>query len=251
MILESTTLQGSYHKELGLPNQDAVRILRDDQYPCAVVCDGVSLTSTRSFSKSELASKFCAKTALAYLKDHLHGQMTSDQIQACIRACFTQTEKQLRVYLEKQDILYYDCQTTMVVMVSHKGKLYGGIAGDGGILFQLRSGQTGIMVTRLKTSSAVYPIGDPEHWHFFQTGSRTNPVIGALAATDGVFDNLVGSDHGVPAANFNEIARLFSIRQVPLKQRAQWLKREVALIPSHDDKTLVVMIDAPKDSNLL
>ncbi len=33
MILESTTLQGSYHKELGLPNQDAVRILRDDQYP--------------------------------------------------------------------------------------------------------------------------------------------------------------------------------------------------------------------------
>ena len=250
MILESTTLRGSYHKEFGLPNQDAVRILKDDAYPLAVVCDGVSLTSARTFSRSELASKFCAKTALAYLRDALHGQLSSSHIQQILRECFVYTEKQLQQYLIKQDIPYYDCQTTMIIMVGHKGKLYGGIAGGGGILFQLRSGQTGIMVTRLKTSSSVYPIGDPEHWHFFATGSKADPVIGALAATDGVFDTLVGSDHGVPAANFEEIGRLFSIREVPMKKRAQWLEREVDSIRSHDDKTLAILINPPKDSNI-
>lgn len=244
MIIESATMKGTMHAEHGIPNQDAVMTGEAAGYEFAIVCDGVSLKSDWTFSRSELAAAVCSRSADKYLKQELRPNLTDEEMTDLIEAAFQFALTVLKDALSRAKIPFFDCQTTMIIMVYRKGRLYGGIAGDGGILYQTKAGKTSMMVTHVKTSSSVFPIGDEEQWRFFVAGSPEDPVVQALAATDGVFDSLIALEDGQPHANFEAIGELFSISSVPRKQRERWLKKAVEDIETHDDKTIALIIDS-------
>lgn len=244
MILQSTTLKGSLHAEYGVANQDAVLTKEIAGYACAAVCDGVSLKSDWTFSNSEIASSICAKSAMDFLEKNLTAQVKQNEVSSILEKAFQYADQNLQVQLKKRGIPLLDCQTTMILMVYRKGILYGGIAGDGGIIYQTKSGRTSMMVTHLKVSAAVYPIRCQEQWRFFEAGSELDPVVKAFAATDGVFDQLISVQDGQVVSNPDEIENLFSIGSIPRKQRDYWLKKNIDRLPSHDDKTIALLVDA-------
>lgn len=243
MICESYSQQGSLHVEYGVANQDAVKTGQAAGYTFAIVCDGVSLKSDMTFSNSEIAARICTKSAASYLKQKLTCNLQPDDMTKLLNETFQFTNSILIETLEKAGIPLFDCQATMIVMVYGKGRLYGGIAGDGGILFLTKQDQISLMMTQVKTSPSVYPISDEAQWRFFTAGDAADPVIAALAATDGIFDALIGLEDGQLAANIEEIHHLFSISSVRRNQRAEWLKKAVEAIPSHDDKTIAILVD--------
>ncbi len=240
MIPQFTTLRGTLHKEYGVPNQDAVVTKVISGCDCAAVCDGVSLKSDWTFSNSEIASTICAKSAMAYLEKHLQASLPSLKIAQLVEEAFRYANQKLKEALDQKGIEELDCQTTMVLMVLHKGILYGGIAGDGGIIYQTKSGRTSMMVTQIKTSSSVYPIRCQEEWRFFQAGSDLDPVVKALAASDGVFDQLIFLEDGHIHSSFERIESLFSIGSLPQKQREKWLRHTIDALPGNDDKSIAI-----------
>lgn len=244
MILQSTTLKGSLHAEYGVANQDAVLTKEIAGYACAAVCDGVSLKSDWTFSNSEIASSLCAKSAISYLETALTSQIQSNEIPKILEKAFAYANQTLQEQLKKREIPILDCQTTMILAVYRKGILYGGIAGDGGIIYQTKSGRTSMMVTHLKVSAAVYPIRCEEQWRFFEAGSEIDPVTKVLVATDGVFDQLISVQDGQVVSNPEEIENLLSIGSIPRKQRDRWLKKNIDRLPGNDDKTIALLIDA-------
>lgn len=244
MIREAYSQRGTMHKEHGLPNQDAVKNGSVKGYEYAIVCDGVSLKSDWTFSNSEIASKICTRSASYFLEQKLEPGLSQEKMTELLNETFQFTNTMLKETLEKANIPFFDCQTTMIIMIYRKGRLYGGIAGDGGILFMTKNGMFSMMITQVKTSSTVYPIGDEKEWRFFVAGEPSDPIVQALAATDGVFDQLISPmEDGSLAAHFDEIGKFFAISTVPKKQRAAYLKRTVEAVPSQDDKTAAVIID--------
>ncbi len=246
MIPQFTTLRGTLHKEYDVPNQDAVISKVIAGYDCAAVCDGVSLKSDWTFSNSEIASAICAQCAIDYLEDHLKASLPSSEVSKLIEGAFQYTSKTLKERLDQKGLDELDCQTTMILMVLRKGILYGGIAGDGGILYQTKAGRTSMMVTQLKTTSAVFPIRCHEEWRFFQAGSELDPVVKAIAATDGVFDQLIFLKDGQIQSNIEQIESLFAIGSLPQKQRKKWLRQTIEALPGHDDKTIAIFSQPSK-----
>ena len=246
MIPQFTTLRGTLHKEYGVPNQDAVVTKVISGCDCAAVCDGVSLKSDWTFSNSEIASAICAKSAIDYLEAHLKSSLPGDEIAKLVEGAFHQASKTLQESLLRKGIEELDCQTTMIVMVLHKGILYGGIAGDGGIIYQTKGGRTSMMVTQIKTSASVYPIRCQDEWRFFRAGDALDPVIKAMAATDGVFDQLIFLQDRHIQSSFERIENLFSIGSIPQKQREKWLRQTIENLPGNDDKSIAIFSTNPK-----
>lgn len=246
MITASATMKGTLHEEKGIANQDAVCLVEKAGYSCAILGDGVSLKSDWTFSNSEIASAIVTRSAAMYLEEMLKTSLDDQQAMDLVRDTFQFAEQMLGESLEKAGIPFLDCQTTLIVALFKEGRLYGGIAGDGGILYEQKDGSIGLMVTHLKTSSSVFPIGDTHQWRFFEAGSTGQPVIQVLAATDGVFDQLIIPYNGQPVGNFEEISRLFQIGSIPENQRHDWLEKQIAALPGYDDKTIALLIDPEK-----
>lgn len=248
MICESFTQQGSMHKENGLPNQDAAaaKVCRDGGF--AVLCDGVSLKTDLSFSNSEMAARICLRSAVSYLEKALDEKekMDSDKIVQILQETFQFANSVLKDTLAQANIPLFDCQTTMIVMIYVRGRLYGGIAGDGGIVFVTKNHRMSIMMTHLKTSPSVYPISDEDQWRFFTAGDSADPIVAALGATDGIFDTLVGVQDGAVYANFEAIDHFLSISSVRKAHRQFWLKKSVEAIPGYDDKSVAILIDTKR-----
>ncbi len=246
MIPQFITLRGTLHQEYGVPNQDAVITKVISGCDCAAVCDGVSLKSDWTFSNSEIASAICAKSAIEYLEAHLKASLPRSEMIKLVEDAFHYANKTLKETLRRKGIKELDCQTTMILMVLHKGVLYGGIAGDGGIIYQTKGGRTSMMVTEIKTSASVYPIRCNEEWRFFQAGDALDPVVKALAATDGVFDQLIFLKDGHIQSSFERIENLFSIASISQKQRKKWLRQTIENLPGNDDKSIVIFSTNPK-----
>lgn len=231
------------HEKYGVANQDAYRLQRIDDYYCAVVCDGVSLKSDHTFSNSEIASDFCADFVIEYLKENMRKHMDDALTENTLYDCFKATAIALEEELERRQIPFYDCQTTVLMMIFHHGILYGALAGDGGIIFRLANGSYGVLVTKIKTSPSVEPICYPQGWRFATVNDPDNPVTEAVLATDGIFDNLIQAFRGEVALNQALIEELFSIADVHENHKQRALTEIARHIDTHDDKTVVVFID--------
>ena len=144
------------------------------------------------------------------------------------------------------NIPLYDCQTTLIVALFAQGRLIGGIAGDGGILFQCQSDRFGMMITHLKTSSRVSPISDQFAWQFFVMDNHQDPVRSVIAATDGVFDQLIyvtSQEQHQVAGNKELIDRLFHLDKTAPQNTHQWLLQCIDKLDGTDDKTIAILID--------
>ena len=246
MILEGASIQGLSHKEYGVCNQDALRYGRFQDYTIAIVADGVSLKTDHTFSNSEIASRFCAGYVFGYLKEHLDKNQPFAAVPSVLYECFRQTDAALRAFLHAQTIPFWDCQTTLLVVVLYKGRCACGLAGDGGIVFEKRDGKYFLVVTREKTSSLVAPICMEEEWAFSLYEDVNNPICSFIMATDGVFDNLAGFQDGKPVLNEILLHELQAISKVHRKQRHNYLRKVLETIPSSDDKTAIVYMN-PKE----
>lgn len=238
------------HKQYGVVNQDAVLFEQTDHYTIGVACDGVSLKSDRTFSSSEIASRFCTKAIMIYLRDHLKKNMTEREILMAIYDALWSADDGLRLLLKDLKISLYDCQTTALVFVYAKGRIYAGMAGDGGILYQSKDGEFGILQSRIKTGPNVDPICDHSGWRFGMAGSKGNPVWHVLMATDGVFDALCQPAQDGMALNAEVLEAIFSLSAVRRNYRKKAFREIVEEIPSHDDKSAIVMID-PKNAPVI
>lgn len=243
MQIEQLSLRGSGHQEAGVRNQDFIRTSRCGSFTVAVLCDGVSLKSDRTYSNSEIASHLCSKVALQYFQHHLDHQKETDAVLSILTQAFVCANDTLNMVLEELRIARHDCQTTMIVLAYRKGRLYGGIAGDGGIVYRQASGMLGTMVSRWKTSSGVYPIGAPSQWRFFASDDPLDPVRSVIAATDGIFDALILSQNSQIFVNYRLLDLLFDLSSLPRKRRRQALRRIVDDVPSSDDKSVVIISD--------
>lgn len=243
MLTAATTMKGTLHEQKGIANQDAFELIEKAGYYGAILCDGVSLKSNWTFSNSEIASAVVSKSAAMFLDGTLKSNLESKEVMDLLRDTFQFSKQMLEESLEKARIPFMDCQTTLIIALFHEGKLYGGIAGDGGILYEQQDGSIGLMVTHLKTSSSVFPIGDTHQWRFFEAGSQQEPIVQVLAATDGVFDQLIIPYNGQPVGNFDKIATLFQIGSVSEGKRQAWLDDQIRLLPGYDDKTIAILID--------
>lgn len=243
MQIEQLSLRGSGHRAVGVRNQDCVRTGRCGQFTVAILCDGVSLKSDRTYSNSDIASHLCSKAALRYLQQHLDRQSDTDAILAVLTQAFIAANSALNTTLEQLGIPVSDCQTTMIVLALRKGRLYAGIAGDGGIVYRQASGSLGTMVTRWKTSSGVYPIGAPSQWRFFASDDPLDPVRQIIAATDGVFDALILSANGQIYISYQLLDSLFDLSKTPRSRRQQAQRRILTDVLSSDDKSAVIITD--------
>lgn len=243
MIIESTSIQGTMHTQYDVKNQDAVLTFQSAGYTGVVACDGVSLTSNWTFSHSEIAAAIVSKAAVSYLENQLNEPSEQQPVCDTIRDAFLFSLAVLKEALEKMEIPFFDCQTTLIIALYKDGHLYAGIAGDGGILFQTKNHNAGTMITRLKSSSSVYPIGDTQEWRFFEGGSNEDPVKQFLVATDGVFDQLIIPYEGQIGGNYELIEKFFTIADVPESERHTWLHELVDSLEGHDDKTIAIVVD--------
>lgn len=246
MILEGCTMQGTMHKQYGVANQDAYLCRKIGNDVCGIVCDGVSLKSDRTFSESEMASRLVSLSIFDYLQEHLKKNISDREILYTLFDSFDFAERMLQEMLKEAGISLFDCQTTALAFIYRKGKLYVGMAGDGGLIYQTHDGEFGVFQTRIKESPSVEPISDRHAWRFAMAGTSANPVAKVILATDGVFDSIcVPTAEGL-ALNETLISRLFSLSRVPRNAREADLQKITEDISSHDDKTIVVMIDGRK-----
>ncbi len=246
MMILANTMQGTMHRQWGMPNQDAYTAQDCNGYTIAVVCDGVSLKPDHTMSDSQIASDWCARFSLEYLKKTLKPDMDEDTVTRTLVDSFTQCERSLQRYLRDQKIPYYDCQTTLLVMALKNGVLYAGMAGDGGCLVHYQDGKIGLLVTSVKTSSVVNPICNTDDWVFGMTGDQENPVTGFLLATDGIFDHLVYLEDGGLRMDSALCAKFFNLACLPKSIRENALDELMEQVPTHDDKTIVVCVNEEK-----
>lgn len=247
MILEGTSLQGTMHQQCEMENQDAFRMEKIGEYYAAVVCDGVSLKSDRTFSNSEIASNYCADYVMEFLKEKLYRHMDSELTENTLYECFKKTALSLEEYLEEKGIPFYDCQTTVLLMLWRKGVLYSALAGDGGIIFRFANDSYGMLVTKIKTSPSVEPICYPQGWRFATVNEPDNPVVAAILATDGVFDAMIQVFHEEVTLNEPLIQELFALDQIYRPKQQKAVTEIAKRVDSHDDKTVVVLIAEPED----
>lgn len=250
MLKAGITMQGTLHEQYGIKNQDAIRIFEAAGFTGVIACDGVSLKSDWTFSNSELAAALVSKASQAFLENRLDKNLNPDHVCDQIRDAFLFSLAVLKEALEQAGIPFFDCQTTLIIALYKDGLLYGGIAGDGGILYQTKLHNSGTMITRLKSSSSVYPIGDTEEWRFFMGGSKEDPVVRFLAATDGVFDQLIIPYDGLPAGNYALIDKLFSIENIPEDEQGRWLQEQIEALEGHDDKTVAIIMDTDREAEI-
>lgn len=245
-MIETISLQGTLHQKYDVANQDAVRTFDTKGYQGLILCDGVSLKSDWTFSNSEIAAKLVSQAASMFLEETLQENMETEELEQLVREAFVFAEHYLQENLKKVDIPLFDCQTTLIVALFAQGRLIGGIAGDGGILFQCQSDRFGMMITHLKTSSRVSPISDQFAWQFFVMDNQQDPVRSVIAATDGVFDQLIfvnPEEQQQVSGNKELIDRLFHLNLTAPQDAHQWLLDCVEKLESTDDKTIAIFID--------
>lgn len=240
MIINRISHKGVWHAEAGAPNQDAAAAGQTEEGACAIVCDGVSLNHYGELSHSEIASAFCARTGCALLKETLEKNTKNDEMEQAIALMMSQTLELLDVDLQEKGIEAHDAQTTMIAAVLKDGVLSAGLAGDGGIIYRTRDGKTGVVVTRIKTSSAVYPLSARDYWKFCQCGSLENPVTDAMLASDGVFDQFVALAREQIFFDEPAALRFFDCSQ---DERNEQYERWIDEMPGGDDQTIVVLSD--------
>lgn len=245
-MIETISLQGTLHQKHDVANQDAVRTFDVKGYQGLVLCDGVSLKSDWTFSNSEIAAKLVSQAASMFLEETLQENMETEELEQLVREAFVFAEHYLQENLKKVNIPLFDCQTTLIVALFAQGRLIGGIAGDGGILFQCQSDRFGMMITHLKTSSRVSPISDQFAWQFFVMDNQQDPVRSVIAATDGVFDQLIyvtSQEQHQVAGNKELIDRLFHLDKTAPQNTHQWLLQCIDKLDGTDDKTIAILID--------
>lgn len=236
--------KGTMHEQYQIPNQDAFRSLEENGWQIAVVCDGVSLKPDMSFSQSEIASEFCAKTAASLLKEKLQENPEADQPHLIMDDVFSQTLEALKKELKEQNIPFQDCQTTMIACIYKDGIIHCGLAGDGGAVLQYANDELGLLVTRLKTNSYVLPLAITEAWKFSSAGSAENPVKAVLLATDGIFDALAGIDEaGNPQADYEKLMQIFGLIDKPENEAREDFDAICRSLPGSDDKTAILLLD--------
>ncbi|MCF0246539.1 MAG: protein phosphatase 2C domain-containing protein [Ileibacterium sp.] len=245
MILEFASVIGTLHENFGLPNQDCAVTFQSEDWYGAVVCDGVSLNSKHEFSNSEIASAWCAAFIKDYLPERLK-DLDDGQVLPLLGETFEECDAGLKAWLFAMGIPYYDCQTTVLCMLLHEGSLYTALAGDGGVIYMCADGSVGLMITKEKVSASVSPICHPDGWRFMKYTEPGNPVIKALAATDGIFDQIFANQDGRRYINARKVSELFGLDQIDPARRKNWLENQAASIESHDDRTLALIIDDSK-----
>lgn len=244
MIIHQVSHKGVWHEEASATNQDAVSAGKTVQGAYAIVCDGVSLNHYGMLSQSEIASSFCARTGGALLKEALEKNTSNEKMEQAIASMMNQVLELLDLHLQEKGIEAHDAQTTLLAAVLKDGILSAGLAGDGGIIYRTRNGGTGVVVTRIKTSSAVYPLSAKAYWKFCQCGSADNPVTDVLAASDGVFDQLVVSSNEKIYFDEPALLRFFDCPPAARNEKyALWIDE----MPGGDDQTIAVLSDRPDE----
>lgn len=227
-MTDSVSLQGARHVLAGMANQDACEYVEEDGCLIFAVCDGVSLDLMGRPSHSEVASAYCARAFVEFVRSHR-------QMEDAVREGFSETVKGLADFLKGEGMGWYDCQTTLIGGLYDHGTLSVGIAGDGGLFVVKEDGQVSMLVTKGKTSSVVEPICFVEGWRF----SRVEGVRAFLAATDGVFDGLAGMTED--GFQFNEeLISMFLAVPGEAGDHERLLKALCSLIESGDDQTVLV-----------
>ncbi len=250
MILEGYSMQGSMHKMYGVVNQDSFRTEEIDHDIIGIVCDGVSLKSDRTFSDSQIASRFVSDSIARYLKENLKRSMSDQERLVALYDALSYGDGALTQMLKERNIPLFDCQTTALVFIYHKGRICAAMAGDGGILYETKDGEFGILQTRIKTSPTVDPICDRQSWRFGAAGSKGNPVYRLLIATDGVFDSIAQMTSEGMALNAEILESLFDLSKVKKNYRQAAFKKIIEDIPSHDDKTAILLIEGKNSPDL-
>ncbi len=244
MIAQCTSLQGRLHKTYGIPNQDAAAVYRLKGAVVAVVCDGVSLKSDMTFSRSEIASRFCVKETGRYLQEHVQRHTTDKEMFSLVQNLFDHVNKALERELERKGIPFGDCLTTMIVVVYRKGRFWAGIAGDGGILCERCDGSIAAMITEIKTTSMVHPLSTASEWKFFSSMQDSPiPVSRILVATDGVFDSLCYWNGIRLHCEVPSLRLFYSISAVRERHRRKWLEKLLETVSSNDDLSCALIED--------
>lgn len=241
MSFSFASFQGSLHVRHQVPNQDRVVAFEHNGFLCAIVCDGVSLKSDRTFSNSEIAAAACLMAARSYLQTHLPEQLEMQQGLELLKDCFEAAWLALKIEVGCRGIEFEDCQTTLIVALLKEGKLMAGMVGDGGILYETHQGQLGAMVTHWKTDSRVFPISCKRAWRFYASQDEEDGVRCALAASDGVFDGLVGVRDDSIQISFERVDRLFALDSCPESSRQRLLNHLIEKIPGYDDKSIALL----------
>ena len=244
MIALYESRKGTWHKQAEMPNQDAAIALQIHNATIAVLCDGVSLNYRMEPSHSEEASRFCVKESVAYLRSHLHTNTPDAEMDSLLRSLFVHVRQEMIRYLNAKGIEEGDASTTMLVAIYRKGKLWGGLAGDGGILYERTDRSIAMMVTEIKTSSMVYSLRDSRHWAFFNSLGSPLPVRGVFIATDGVFDTICGWNGQGVVCHVDELFDFWNVSRVKEKQREAYLKARVDEVQSGDDLSVALIEDS-------
>lgn len=244
MIAQCASLQGRLHKTYGIPNQDAAHVFHVKGATAAVLCDGVSLKSDLTFSSSEIASRFCVEETTRYLREHIHRHTTDEEMFKIVQNLFDHVKNALEKELRRRKIPAADCQTTMIAAVYRKGRFWAGIAGDGGILAHRCDGSISAMITEIKTSSQVHPLGSASEWKFFSSKNDSPiPVNRILIATDGVFDTLCYWNGKRLRCEVPSLRLFYSISGVREKYRQKWLEKLLQTVSSNDDLSCALIED--------
>lgn len=247
MIFTSASMQGAMHKQYSVANQDRAAVWEEKGAVCAVLCDGVSLNSNYQFSHSEIAASFCVRKMKELLSMVDYRKIARFAISEILPAAFEICDQALDQFLIEKEISRSDCMTTMIALIYRKGRLYAGIAGDGGILYERRNGSIAVMNTRMKTTSMVYPLKSRAEWKFFDSQDRPGAeVCSILAATDGVFDSILYLNaENQTVLDLPRLKELFALSSVPRKRRQKAFREMIAQTESADDLS-AVLIENPK-----
>ena len=186
-----TTHQGLSHVKRNIPNQDSVvcetiKVGMNASIYVLAVADGVS-----ACKNAEIASSFLTQNLLAQIENNKYSLIQNEHMcesvfKRCIDSLYIDY---LQMINESEDQLY-EFGSTLEVVVIYKHCAFTFHAGDGLIVLIHENGNITISNAEKHSgefASQVYPFFEKKRWEF----NRYDKVVGALVASDGVYDEIV------------------------------------------------------------
>ncbi len=186
MISYGFSIQGKSHIQHGVVCQDYSKHIKlNSKWYLGIVADGVG-----SAPYSDIGSKLAVESLCEFCQQKIDSSMSKQQLEELLRQGYEYAWRKTVAYVEKENGLIDDYDTTLSAVLYDGRDVIYGHAGDGGIIAKMYDGTIKPITERQKGAdgTSVRPLRAGEiSWSF---GIYEKPAAAVLLATDGMLDGV-------------------------------------------------------------
>lgn len=218
---------GQTHIENGLPNQDALALIKKKKAIAIAVSDGMG---------SRPLSQIGSQTAVKCVSEALDLVDCTVDVESFIRlVCVL-----WRIRLKDTEISKYSCTCLFSVLFSN-GRLIGGLLGDGVVYARIGQEEATLTGRNKEFANLTVPMDKcaVEDWQWFDKQARGGICL--MLASDGIADDI---ENGKISSFYDSLYKNSVLSKGSKKKRngcIKWILEHWTRPHSNDDKTLAVM----------